>query len=126
MAQRKSPDHRAGRSPTSGGLRLANAGLAYITITANSDWPTGPESIALSTMHSAKGLEFDHVIIVGLNSATMPHGAEPGDSERDAHLRLLAMAIGRARVSVMLTYKPDEASDLIECFDAATYELIHT
>lgn len=104
--------------------RLDAAGLAYVTITRKSEWPSGPESIALSTMHSVKGLEFDHVVIVGLNSATMPHGAEEGDSERDAHLRLLAMAIGRARKSVMLSYKPQEASDLIACLDPATYDRI--
>lgn len=104
--------------------RLERAGLAYVELTRKSDWPSGPEQVALSTMHSVKGLEFDHVIIVGLNEETMPHGAEPGDSERDAHLRLLAMAAGRARASLRVTYKPDEASDLIGCIDPKTYDLV--
>ena len=77
-------------------------GLAYVEMTRRSEWPKGPEQIALSTMHSVKGLEFDHVIMVGLNAETMPHGAEPGDSERDAHLRLMAMAAGRARRTCLL------------------------
>ncbi|NHA68766.1 3'-5' exonuclease [Phycicoccus flavus] len=104
--------------------RLVSAGLAYVEITRQSEWPSGPEQIALSTMHSVKGLEFDHVIIVGLNEETMPHGAEAGDSERDAHLRLLAMAAGRARSTLRVTYKPDEASDLIACIDPATYDQV--
>lgn len=104
--------------------RLNAAGMAYVTLTRKADWPAGPENIALSTMHSVKGLEFDHVIIVGLNAETMPHDAEPGDSERDAHLRLLAMAAGRARKSLTVTFKPSEASDLVDCLDPATYQVV--
>ncbi|WKU42602.1 3'-5' exonuclease [Streptomyces sp. VNUA116] len=103
--------------------RLNDAGLAYVELTRNAEWPTGPVNVALSTMHSAKGLEFDHVIIVGLNSEVMPHAAEPGDSERDAHLRLLAMSAGRARKTLTITYKPSEASDLIACMAPDTYEV---
>lgn len=101
--------------------RLNEAGLAYVEMTRRSEWPKGPEQIALSTMHSVKGLEFDHVIMVGVNAETMPHGAEPGDSERDAHLRLMAMAAGRARRTLRVTFKDSEASDLIACIDPATY-----
>lgn len=104
--------------------RLRAAGMAYVTLTRRTDWPAGPENIALSTMHSVKGLEFDHVIIVGLNAETMPHNAEPGDSERDAHLRLLAMAAGRARKSLTVTFKPSEASDLLGCLDPTTYQVV--
>ncbi|SOE08946.1 Part of AAA domain-containing protein [Streptomyces sp. 2323.1] len=103
--------------------RLNAAGLAYVELTRNAEWPTGPVNVALSTMHSAKGLEFDHVIIVGLNSEVMPHATEPGDSERDAHLRLLAMSAGRARQTLTITYKPSDASDLIACMDPDTYEV---
>jgi DNA helicase IV len=104
--------------------RLDSAGVAYVELTRNGEWPTGPVNVALSTMHSAKGLEFDHVIIVGLNSEVMPHGSEPGDSERDAHLRLLAMSAGRARKTLTITYKPTEASDLVECMDPNTFDVI--
>ncbi|OON71446.1 3'-5' exonuclease [Streptomyces tsukubensis] len=103
--------------------RLNAAGLAWVPLTRTGEWPTGPVNVALSTMHSAKGLEFDHVIIVGLNSEVMPHATEPGDSERDAHLRLLAMSAGRARKTLTITYKPSEASDLIACMDPDTYDV---
>ncbi|MDI5971079.1 3'-5' exonuclease [Streptomyces sp. SL13] len=104
-------------------LRLNAAGLAWVELTRTGEWPTGPVNVALSTMHSAKGLEFDHVIIVGLNSEVMPHATEPGDSERDAHLRLLAMSAGRARKTLTITYKPSEASDLVACMDPDTYHV---
>jgi DNA helicase IV len=43
---------------------LAQAGYAYADITRRSEWPAGDENIALSTLHSAKGLEFDHVFVL--------------------------------------------------------------
>jgi superfamily I DNA/RNA helicase len=96
--------------------------FAFVELTRQSDWPDGPENIALSTMHSAKGLEFDHVILLGLNSEVTPHGSDPNDSARDNHRRLLAMAITRARRTVVVGYKPSEASQLTAHFEAGTYE----
>lgn len=104
--------------------RLARDGLPFVEITRKSEWPSGPERIALSTLHSVKGLEFDHVIIVGLNAETMPHGDEAGDSERDGHLRLMAMAAGRASKTLQVTFKAEEASDLIDCIDPDAYDRI--
>ena len=100
---------------------LVQAGYAYADITRRSEWPTGDENIALSTLHSAKGLEFDHVIILGLNAETMAHGDDDEDDRLNMHRRLLAMAIGRARISVVLGYKAGEASRLIEFLDPETY-----
>jgi superfamily I DNA/RNA helicase len=94
--------------------RLRAAGLPFVEITRKSDWPQGNENIALSTLHSAKGLEFDHVIIVGLNSEVTVHGQEADDDRLVTLRRLLAMGIGRARKSVILGYKPGEASKLID------------
>jgi superfamily I DNA/RNA helicase len=47
--------------------RLQAAGLPFAELTRASVWPQGPEAIALCTLHSAKGLEFDHVVLPGLN-----------------------------------------------------------
>jgi superfamily I DNA/RNA helicase len=98
------------------------ADLRYIEITRESEWPEGGENIAFSTLHSSKGLEFDHVIIIGLNSDITPHGKEEGDDRLITLRRLLAMGIGRARRSVILGYKPEEASDLIDYLDPSTYQ----
>jgi superfamily I DNA/RNA helicase len=104
--------------------RLREANYDYCEITQKSEWPDGSENIALSTMHSSKGIEFDHVFIVGLSAQTTAHGNEDGDAQFENLRRLLAMAIGRARKTVMLGYKPGKQSDLIALLDPATYSEI--
>ena len=98
--------------------------LPFCELTRSSDWPTGPEQIALSTIHSAKGLEFDHVLLPGLNQEVTPHGAEDGDGTLDALRRLVGMGIGRARKTVTVGYKPGDKSTLIDMIDPATYVLV--
>jgi len=101
---------------------LRQAHLDFVEITRQSDWPSGDENIAFSTLHSAKGLEFDHVIIIGLNAEITPHGEEEEDDRLVKLRRLLAMGIGRARKSVVLGYKPEDASQLVEYLDPSTYK----
>ena len=103
---------------------LAQRGLAYCELTRERDWPTGPEQIALSTIHSAKGLEFDHVLMPGLNQEVTPHGAEDGDGTLESLQRLVAMGIGRARKTVALGYKPQDRSSVIALLDPGTYDLV--
>lgn len=100
---------------------LAEANLAYIMISRKSEWPTGSENIALSTLHSAKGLEFDHVFILGLNSEVMPHGDGTEDQQLITLRKLVAMGIGRAKTSVTLGYKPEDASTVIQYLDSNTF-----
>ena len=75
---------------------LWNRNIAFCELTRQLDWPEGPEQVALSTIHSAKGLEFDHVLLPGLNQEITPHGQEDGDGELESLQRLVAMGIGRA------------------------------
>ena len=96
--------------------------LPFVDITRRSDWPKGDENIALSTIHSAKGLEFDHVMLIGLNSEVM-HEAESADDDRYLnHRRLLAMAICRARSTVILGYKPEDAPSIVEFLNPGSFE----
>jgi DNA helicase IV len=103
--------------------RLEAEGLNWAVITKAKDWPDGPEQIALSTMASAKGLEFDHVIIIGYNAEVVPEGSEPKHALLDEQRRLLAMALGRARMSVVVGYKPDDESAVIGYLDSRTYDV---
>ena len=103
---------------------LRRHNVDYCELTGERDWPTGPELVALSTIHSAKGLEFDHVLLPGLNQEVTPHGDEDGDGTLDSLRRLVAMGIGRARHTVTLGYKPGEQSTLIDLIDPATYDLV--
>lgn len=103
---------------------LKHADLPYVSISRESEWPEGEKNIALSTFSSAKGLEFDHVVILGLNAEVTPHGDEEDDDRLSRLRRLVAMGIGRARLSVILGYKPAEASKLIEYLDPETYDIV--
>ena len=104
---------------------LGAANLEWVEITRDSEWPQGDEFIALSTMHSAKGLEFDHVFLLGLNEqVTREHGDEAEDTQLETLRKLLAMAVGRAKKSVILGYKPGEESVLLQYLDADTYKAV--
>lgn len=110
-----------------GGLRatLRRAKLQYVEIAKNNEWPQGPENIALSTLHSAKGLEFDHVFILGLNAEVLSieEAGAANDDERLVTLRrLVAMGIGRARKTVVIGYKPEDKPKLADFFAAARFE----
>ena len=101
------------------GLRARR--IQYADITRESDWPEGPVNVALSTFHSAKGLEFDHVIIIGFNDENTPHPEAELDDEVFVLRRLLAVAVARARTSVVVGYKPGEESGLVEYFGVGTF-----
>jgi superfamily I DNA/RNA helicase len=87
--------------------RLDSEGLEYVDVQRIEDWPVGSEGIGLSTFHSAKGLEFDHIVAIGLNNEI----AGPSLPEHDtAELmrRLIAMGFGRARKTLTFGYRADE------------------
>ncbi|WP_063007182.1 3'-5' exonuclease [Nocardia kruczakiae] len=104
--------------------RLRDASFPYVQLTRASEWPGGAETVALCTIHSAKGLEFDHVVILGLNQEVTPHGDGADDAGLDNLRRLLAMGVGRARKTVTIGYKADEASTLIGLIDPSTYRRV--
>jgi len=65
------------------------------------------DAITLMTIHSAKGLEFDHVMLTGMEEGVFPHmrvidGEDPDGLEEE--LRLAYVALTRARKRLMLTH----------------------
>ena len=98
--------------------------IPFCELTRQREWPSGPELVALSTIHSAKGLEFDHVLLPGINQEVTPHGGEDGDGTLQSLRRLVAMAVGRARKTVSVGYKPGEQSTVIDLLDPDTYTLV--
>ncbi|RDE07629.1 DNA helicase UvrD [Pelagibacterium lacus] len=101
--------------------KLRSKGYDYVDITRNPDWPEGDEFIAISTFHSAKGLEFDHVVILGLGSQNTDHDDPDLDDQLSVWRRLLAVAVARARRSVTIGYKPGEQSDLVQFFKMGSF-----
>ncbi|WP_439850186.1 3'-5' exonuclease [Pseudomonas syringae] len=100
---------------------LEAAGIQYFELTRRRNWPSNGANIALCTMHSAKGLEFDHVFVLGLCGKNTPHGADQDDDELLRLRRLLGMALGRAKKTVTVGYKPGEESDLVNFFKPGTF-----
>lgn len=104
---------------------LTAAGLDFVEITQKREWPETDANIALCTLHSAKGLDFDHVFLLGISESGLPDGSyDVGDERFEMACRLLAMAIARARVQVVLGYKPGEESPILTRLDRATYREI--
>jgi ATP-dependent DNA helicase Rep len=64
-----------------------------------------PKSVTLMTMHAAKGLEFDHVFLIGLEEGIIPHERSLLDKKGIAEeRRLLYVGITRARLNLVMSY----------------------
>ncbi len=63
------------------------------------------ERAALMTLHAAKGLEFDHVFVIGLEDGLLPHERGSGDGEElEEERRLFFVGVTRARTNLYLSY----------------------
>jgi DNA helicase-2/ATP-dependent DNA helicase PcrA len=80
--------------------------------------------LTLATAHSTKGLEFDHVAVIGLDAGRFPSARslrEAAEPERalEEERRLAYVAWTRAHRSLTLVYDPASPSQfLLEAFDA--------
>ncbi|MBI2671999.1 ATP-dependent helicase [Candidatus Woesearchaeota archaeon] len=81
--------------------------------------------VILSTIHSAKGLEWKHVYIAGCNEGILPfyYIGELTKTKRDDELRLFYVAVSRAKDFLTITYslnngfreaEPSQFIDIIE------------
>ena len=63
------------------------------------------DKVALTTLHSAKGLEFPVVFIIGLNEDILPHVHEiDGPNDISEERRLFYVGITRSEKKLYLTY----------------------
>ncbi|MEV4901763.1 ATP-dependent DNA helicase UvrD2 [Citricoccus sp. NPDC055426] len=62
------------------------------------------QGITLASLHSAKGLEWDAVFLVGLSEGLMPIGFADTQEDIDEERRLLYVGITRARVRLFLSW----------------------
>ncbi len=67
-------------------------------------YDTAGERVAMMTLHTAKGLEFENVFIVGLEDGLLPHEKSGNDQdELEEERRLLFVGITRARAGLHLS-----------------------
>jgi DNA helicase II / ATP-dependent DNA helicase PcrA len=67
-------------------------------------WAEDREHVPLMTVHAAKGLEFDHVFVTGLEEGLFPHRNHLDDDELDEERRLLYVAMTRARKRLVISH----------------------
>lgn len=60
--------------------------------------------VMLMSIHSAKGLEFSHVYIAGMEEGIIPHHKSSSDMEIEEERRLCYVAMTRAKKTLTLTY----------------------
>lgn len=85
------------------GLDLA-AFLDEVALLTDADAPTSGAPVVLSTLHAAKGLEFDTVFLVGLEEGLLPLGRGDGESDVEEERRLAYVGMTRARRQLFLSW----------------------
>ena len=62
------------------------------------------DMVQLSTLHAAKGLEYKHVFLVGVEEGILPHRESLDPAKVEEERRLMYVGITRARHSLHLSY----------------------
>jgi len=79
--------------------------LAHVALTAEADTAVQDDAVSLMTLHSAKGLEFDVVFLVGMEEGLFPHVRSLDDAAGlEEERRLCYVGMTRARRRLYLTH----------------------
>ena len=82
--------------------------LQQISLFSDTDaYDAASDSVALMTLHAAKGLEFEHVFIVGVEEGLLPHersNTGEDDEQLEEERRLFFVGITRAKSGLNISY----------------------
>ncbi len=96
--ERLQQDDRRGES-----LSLMVNHLSLMDILERQDEETGDDRVALMTLHAAKGLEFPHVFLVGMEEELLPHRSSIEQEDVTEERRLAYVGLTRAQRSLVMT-----------------------
>ena len=76
-----------------------------------------PNAVRLSTLHAAKGLEFAHVFLVGIEEGVLPHREAIDAGNVDEERRLMYVGLTRAQQTLHLSYcrTRKRAGEKVDC-----------
>ena len=79
--------------------------LNRVALNSQDDDKPDDDRVSLMTIHSAKGLEFDVVFLIGVEEGIMPHArsVEESESNLEEERRLFYVAVTRAKRRLILS-----------------------
>ncbi len=90
--------------------------IALITMLEGQE-ASDADAVRLSTLHAAKGLEFPHVFMVGLEEGILPHREAVANGNVEEERRLMYVGVTRAQRSLHLSFcrRRKRAGEHVEC-----------
>ncbi len=77
--------------------------IQRLSLLADREERDSGQAVRLMTVHAAKGLEFDHVYVVGMEEGSFPHKSALEEQRMEEERRLMYVAMTRARFYLTLS-----------------------
>jgi ATP-dependent DNA helicase Rep len=93
------------------------AHLSLMSILENGEDQKPQDAVQLMTIHAAKGLEFEHIYLVGFEEDSLPHHQSQDDDGIEEERRLAYVGITRAASNLTLSYAKtrQKFGDMLQC-----------